>query len=153
MKRKPPGAGGPPKKPGLARTGFGRKAAGPKMLSAKSPASGAKAARGGGLKSAPPNQREVVKRAALNALRRAQRAAAKAGIELSEWEDEFLGSVQERVKTYGRAFGDPDKGAPGQALSMMQAVKLKEITAKANGEPRTPPRRRRRAAPKTSSED
>lgn len=151
MKRKPPGAGGPPKKPGLARTGFGRKTAGPKTHSAKPHVSGAKAARGG-MKSAPPDRREVVKRAALNALRRVQRAAAKAGIELSEWEDEFLGSVQERVKTYGRAFGDPDKGAPGQALSMMQAVKLKEITAKANGEPRTLPRRRRRAL-KPPSED
>lgn len=161
MKRKPPGAGGPAK-PGLARTGFGRKTAGPKTLSAKSPRSskssfttkpkpGPDGPRAGGLKAAPPDRREMVKRAALNALRRAQRAAAKAGIELSEWEDEFLGSVQDRVKTYGRAFGDPDKGAPGQALSVMQAVKLKEIAAKANGEPRHPPRRRR--APRPASED
>lgn len=153
MKRKPPGAGDPPRKPGLARTGFGRKTAGAKTLSAKSSlaakssfAAKSKPGPAGGLKAAPPDRREMVKRAALNALRRAQRAAAKAGIELSEWEDEFLGSVQDRVKTYGRAFGDPDKGAPGQALSLMQAVKLKEITAKANGEPRTPPRRRRRTA-------
>ena len=57
-------------------------------------------------------------------------------VELSAWEDEFLGPVGERIKTYGRAFGDPDKGAPGQALSMMQAVKLKEIAAKAKGEKR-----------------
>ncbi len=40
----------------------------------------------------------------------------------------------ERIKTYGRAFGDPEKGAPGQALSSMQGRKLKEITAKAKGE-------------------
>ena len=53
---------------------------------------------------------------------------------LSDWEDEFLGSVSERVKTYGRAFGDPDKGAPGQSLSAMQARKLKEITKKAKRE-------------------
>jgi hypothetical protein len=53
---------------------------------------------------------------------------------LSDWEGDFLGSVEERVKTYGRAFGDPDKGAPGQALSAMQGRKLKEITAKAKGE-------------------
>lgn len=38
------------------------------------------------------------------------------------------------MKTYGRAFGDPEKGAPGQALSALQAVKLKEIAAKAKGE-------------------
>ena len=37
------------------------------------------------------------------------------------------------MKTYGRAFGDPEKGAPGQALSMLQNVKLREIAAKAKG--------------------
>jgi hypothetical protein len=77
--------------------------------------------------------REAAKRAALNALRRARRAADKAGVELSAWEGEFLDSVTQRVKTYGRAFGDPDKGAPGTSLSMMQGVKLKEISAKASG--------------------
>ncbi len=78
--------------------------------------------------------REAVKRQALNALRRARREADKAGVELSEWEGEFLGSVAERVTTYGRAFGDPEKGAPGQALSGLQARKLREIAAKAKGE-------------------
>ena len=60
--------------------------------------------------------------------------ADKAGVTLSEWEGEFLGSVADRVKTYGRAFGDPEKGAPGEALSAMQTLKLKEIAAKAKGE-------------------
>jgi hypothetical protein len=85
----------------------------------------------------------------LNALRRARRAADRAGIELSEWEGEFLGSVAARVETFGRAFGDPEKGAAGAALSMLQTVKLKEITAKAKGEPRRGlrGRRRRPAAP------
>ena len=46
----------------------------------------------------------------------------------------FAKSVSERVKTHGRAFGDPEKGAPGQALSALQGRKLKEITAKAKGE-------------------
>lgn len=74
-----------------------------------------------------------------------RRTADKEGVELSEWEGEFLGSVEERVETYGRAFADPEKGAAGQALSAMQARKLKEITAKAKGEaPR--PRWRRKAA-------
>ena len=80
-------------------------------------------------------QRDAAKRAALNALKRARRAAEKAGVTLSDWEGEFLGSVEDRVKTYGRAFGDPEKGAAGQALSAMQGRKLKEITAKASGEP------------------
>jgi hypothetical protein len=80
-----------------------------------------------------PDPREAAKRAAINALRRARRAADKAGVKLSDWEGEFLGSVEERLKTYGRAFGDPEKGAPGASLSVMQGVKLKEISAKAQG--------------------
>ena len=87
------------------------------------------------MKRAVPDRRAQAKRAALSALRKAKRAAARAGVALSDWEGEFLGSVEDRIKTFGRAFGDPEKGAPGQALSMMQAVKLKEITAKAKGEP------------------
>ena len=88
------------------------------------------------MKRAVPDRRAQAQRSALNALKRAQRLADKAGIELSDWEGEFLGSVADRVKTYGRAFGDPEKGAPGQALSAMQHRKLKEINAKAKGEPR-----------------
>lgn len=60
--------------------------------------------------------------------------ADRAGVKLSDWEDEFLGSVEERVKTYGRAFGDLEKGAAGEALSALQTVKLKEIAGKAKGE-------------------
>lgn len=86
------------------------------------------------MKRGAPDLKAQAKRAALNALKRARRTADKAGIELSDWEGEFLGSVEDRLKTYGRAFGDPEKGAAGQALSMLQAVKLKEITAKAKGE-------------------
>jgi hypothetical protein len=79
------------------------------------------------------DQRAQAKRAALNALRRARKAAEKSGVALSEWEGEFLGSVEGRVEKYGRAFGDPDKGAPGTSLSLRQAVKLKEIAGKASG--------------------
>jgi hypothetical protein len=79
-------------------------------------------------------QKAAAKRAALNALKRAKRTADKAGVELSDWEGDFLSEVTDRVKTYGRAFGDPEKGAPGQALSALQHVKLKEIAAKAKGE-------------------
>ena len=80
--------------------------------------------------------REQAKRSALNALKRAKRAADKAGVKLSDWEDEFIGSVSQRIETYGRAFADPEKGSPGQALSGNQAIKLKEIAAKAKGEKR-----------------
>lgn len=88
--------------------------------------------------------RAQMKRAALNALKRARRTALRTGVALSDWEGEFLGSVEDRIKTFGRAFGDPEKGAPGQALSMLQAVKLKEIAAKAKGEKPAWPRRARR---------
>lgn len=72
-------------------------------------------------------------------------------MDLSEWEGEFLGSVEERVETYGRAFGDPEKGGPGQALSALQTIKLKEIAAKAKGE--APKRRFGRRRPEPPSED
>jgi hypothetical protein len=94
-----------------------------------------------------PDPREAAKRAALNALRRARRAADKAGVKLSDWEGEFLGSVEDRLKTYGRAFGDPEKGAPGASLSVMQGVKLKEISAKAQGKDKGPNRRFGRRRP------
>ena len=93
------------------------------------------------MKRNPPDPREQAKRAALNALKRARREAERRGVELSDWEGEFLGSVEDRVKTYGRAFGDPEKGAAGQALSALQHVKLKEIAAKAKGEKKPMARR------------
>ena len=82
---------------------------------------------------------EKSKRAALNALRRARRAADRAQVPLSDWEGEFLGSVEERVEKYGRAFRDREKGAAGASLSVLQSQKLKEIAAKAKG--RKKPRR------------
>lgn len=80
-----------------------------------------------------PDKRARAKRAALAALKRARRAADRAGVSLSDWEGEFLGSVEERVETFGRAFRDPEKGAQGASLSLRQTVKLKEIVAKAKG--------------------
>ncbi|WP_425994758.1 hypothetical protein [Caulobacter sp. DWR1-3-2b1] len=86
------------------------------------------------MRAKPPDPRAQAKRAALNALKRARRAADKSGIALSDWEGEFLTSVAQRVETYGRAFGDPEKGGRDQALSGNQTLKLKEIVAKAKGE-------------------
>ena len=94
--------------------------------------------------------REAAGRAALRALARARRTALKAGVTLSEWEGEFLGSVEDRVKTYGRAFADPEKGVAGAALSILQRIKLKEIASKAvgkaTGEKPDKPRMQRRSA-------
>ena len=78
-------------------------------------------------------EKERAKRAALRSLRKARAAADKAGVKLSDWEGEFLGSVETRVETYGRAFRDREKGSAGSSLSTLQHVKLKEITAKAKG--------------------
>ena len=86
------------------------------------------------MKRSPPDRKALAQRAALSALKRAKRLADRAGVKLSDWEGEFLDSVSGRLKTYGKAFGDPEKGAPGEALSAMQHVKLKEITSKAKGE-------------------
>lgn len=79
------------------------------------------------------------KRGALKALGRARAAAEANGAALSEWEGEFLGSVEERVETYGRAFRDPEKSPPGASLSVRQRVKLKEIAAKARTKRGTEP--------------
>ena len=83
-------------------------------------------------------ERAAAKRSALNALKRARRTADKAGVDLSDWEGEFLGSVEERIKEHGRAFADPEKGARGHALSTLQTRNLKEIAAKAAGDDRKP---------------
>ena len=88
-----------------------------------------------------PDRREQAKRAALNALKRARRKVEQSGVKLSDWEGEFLGSVEGRVEKYGRAFGDPEKGAPGTSLSLLQAAKLKEIAGKAKRDKPRWPRR------------
>ena len=84
-----------------------------------------------GMKSKRADANARAKRAALNALRRARRAVERSAVALSEWEGEFLGSVEARVETYGRAFSDPEKGQPGAALSMKQGFKVKQIASKA----------------------
>ncbi|MBS0274890.1 MAG: hypothetical protein JSR55_10925 [Proteobacteria bacterium] len=81
-------------------------------------------------------EREHAKRVALKVLRKAKKLAGASGVKLSDWEGEFLGSVEERLETYGRAFGDPEKGSPSSSLSIRQTVKVKEIVAKASGKPR-----------------
>jgi hypothetical protein len=86
--------------------------------------------------------RARAKRAALRALRKARAAAEKSGAKLSDWEDEFLGSVEGRLQTYGRAFSDPEKGPPAASLSIRQTVKVKEIAAKAKN-PKKPSRQSR----------
>ena len=51
----------------------------------------------------------------------------------SGWEKEFLSEVEARLDKYGSAFADLGKGRPDEALSNLQAQKLKEIERKARG--------------------
>jgi hypothetical protein len=62
-------------------------------------------------------------------------AAEAARIELTDWEDEFMSSIEERLNTFGSAYADPSLGAEGEALSTLQLAKLKEIEKKAKGKP------------------
>ncbi len=111
-----------------------------KPLQAKAPLKTKAAMKpGAGFSAKPPSpaeqrkaQQKALQKATLRLLEKAQKEAAERGVNLSEWENEFLDSVSERVKTYGRAFADPDKGASGSTLSARQGVKLKEIRKKTN---------------------
>ena len=76
-------------------------------------------------------QQQALQKSTLKLLDRARKEAEEAGVTLSEWEGEFLESVSDRVRTYGRAFADPDKGAMNGTLSVRQGVKLREIRKKA----------------------
>jgi len=73
-------------------------------------------------------------RKALRKLRAAKaRADAGAGPELSEWEEDFLSSLEARLEQYGSAFNDPEKGDREEPLSVLQAMKVKEIDKKTRG--------------------
>lgn len=81
--------------------------------------------------------RDIDERKKRKALRKIRKAAMLAeqglGPPLSDWEKQFLEEVEERIETYGSAFHDSDKGAPDEALSALQHVKLREIDKKARG--------------------
>ena len=90
---------------------------------------------------------------ALRRLARAKQAAEEAGtpdVALSEWEGEFLGSLEDRLETYGSAFNNPEKGNTEEALSNRQALKLREIEKKAAGKARKPMSRGTGFKPKAS---
>ena len=68
-------------------------------------------------------------RKALRKLRKA-RDRAEDGEGLTEWEQEFVDGVEERLETYGSAFNDPDKGSLDEALSARQNLIVKQIDKK-----------------------
>lgn len=76
-------------------------------------------------------------RKALRLVRKLAQSQKAEGAEgYSGWEKTFLDEVEGRLEAYGSAFRDLSKGAPDEALSRLQTLKLKEIAAKAAGKPR-----------------
>jgi hypothetical protein len=67
---------------------------------------------------------------AIAALKRAADKAHASKDGLSAWEAEFLTSLDTRLKTYGSAFSDPDKGQLSAPLSMRQGLKVRQISKK-----------------------
>ena len=71
---------------------------------------------------------------ALSALKRAADKAKLSEEGLTEWEAEFLGSVEERLTKFGSAFADPDKGQLSAPLSLRQGLKVRQISKKGEAE-------------------
>jgi len=93
--------------------------------------------------------REIDPKRTRKALRMVRRLAAAPSAEpvdgaaeapapaLSGWEKTFLTEVEGRLDTFGSAFADLSKGRADEPLSHLQALKLREIAAKAAGKQRT----------------
>lgn len=92
--------------------------------------------------------RQVRKLAALQDA--ATLVAGETPADYSGWEKEFLSEVEARLDKYGSAFADPGKGRPEDALSNLQAQKLKEIERKARGKDKPPDSDRAHAKPRSS---
>ena len=67
---------------------------------------------------------------ALLALKRAADKAKLSKEGLTEWEAEFLCSIEERLTNFGSAFADPDKGQLSAPLSLRQGLKVRQIGKK-----------------------
>jgi hypothetical protein len=78
---------------------------------------------------------------AIAALKRAADKAGATSEGLSAWEAEFLTSLDERLKTYGSAFNDPDKGQLSAPLSMRQGLKVRQIAKKGDDKEPIKPRK------------
>ncbi len=72
-------------------------------------------------------------RKALRKLRKAAERAEAEGIELTDWEQEFVEGIDERLNKYGSAFNDPNLGASDEALSRAQTEILRQLDKKSRG--------------------
>lgn len=69
---------------------------------------------------------EGAARRTLRHIERLQRTAAGA-VRTTEWEEEFLIDVGQRLRKFGRAFVDSEKGDLSRPVSIRQSIKLGEI--------------------------
>lgn len=92
-------------------------------------------------------ERKSRERSARNAQRKLERLhrTLKESGDLTDWEDEFAESVQDRIGEFGSAFKDLQKGRPGDALSFAQ----KRVVASLNKKVKEA----RKAAASTAPED
>lgn len=124
------------------------------------------AARDAALEKQREKERKARERSARNAkrkLERLHRTLTDKG-EISEFEDEFAGSVSERLDKFGSAFQDLEKGRPGDALSFAQKrvvagmnrkvkdlKKASKVLDPSDDDPLHRPRYEKSAKPKRSS--
>jgi len=73
--------------------------------------------------------RERKARAAQRKLKKAKLELEKLG-EISDWEEEFVDSVDERIDKFGSAFKDREKGGMSEALSNKQKQVLAQMRRK-----------------------
>ncbi len=72
-------------------------------------------------------------RKALRKLRKAKARAEAEGVDLTDWEKEFVEGVDERLNKYGSAFADPSLGTRDEALSNAQTEILRQLDRKSRG--------------------
>jgi hypothetical protein len=81
-----------------------------------------------------PLAREVDKSKTRKALRKLKRVAARVEAgeakPLTDWEQDFVAGVGQRLETYGSAFRDPQKGSIEEALSARQAHIVRTLDKK-----------------------
>jgi hypothetical protein len=78
-------------------------------------------------------------RAAQRKLKKAKLELEKLG-EISDWEEEFADSVDDRLEKFGSAFQDRQKGGPSDALSNRQKQVLAQMRRKAKDKGKQSPK-------------
>jgi phosphoglycerate-specific signal transduction histidine kinase len=89
-------------------------------------------------------------RSAQRKLKKAKQDLEKLG-EITDWEEEFVDSVDERIEKYGAAFQDREKGAASEALSNLQKQVLAQMRRKAKDKGKQSPERKPRSGFKNKS--